>query len=783
MTLIFRRVLGAVMVLLWAAGPVLAHPSRDERLAILDAEIAADPGDPSPYVDRAALHLLLGHPKPALADCATAEGLVATLSASGARVSLPEIHLIRAEVALAERNYPRALAHLERFLAEQPDDARGLVLRGRVLRLLGRPAEAAEAFARAVDTAPAPGPELHLERARALEAAGRPAEALDTLRRALGAMGPVPALVARAEELGGRLDLPAGPLEPPARTGPSGHQERSTPEPAAGALFIPPFKIVRGPYLQRVTPTGAVVRWRTAGPIVGRVRFGPAPDQLDHTSEEDTLGTDHEVFLDGLDGLSPGTRVHYAIVPTGEEEAPLPNGSFVTPPPTGTPRPTRIWVIGDSGTADDAARSVRDAYRAFAADRPADLWLMLGDNAYLNGTEDEYQAAVFDTYTEELRSLPLWPTLGNHDGRSADSETGSGVYYDLFTLPTRGEAGGVPSGTEAYYSFDHGDIHFVCLNSHDVDRSTDGAMLTWLRADLEAAAASGARWVIAFWHHPPYSKGSHDSDTEAQLIEMRERALPILEAGGVDLVLGGHSHAYERSLLLDRHYGRSDTLTPAMVLDGGDGRPEGTGAYAKPTGAPSPHEGAVYVVAGSSGRIGPGPLDHPAMTVSLRELGSLVLDIDGNRLDATFLDADGLAADRFTLLKGPEDPPPPPADLLTDADFPGFRFGVRITDQAGGSREGAAEAACLPETLCVSGAVPGRTEVLVRIVGPKPNGYLWPTLAKLTTSRVEVWIEQVATGVLRYYLLEGASPGVDELPGLFDRTGFLPADAPPTTTP
>jgi len=136
----------------------------------------------------------------------------------------------------------------------------------------------------------------------------------------------------------------------------------------------------------------------------------------------------------------------------------------------------------------------------------------------------------------------------------------------------------------------------------------------------------------------------------------------------------------------------------------------------------------------------------------------------------------GIAADRFTLLKGPADPPPPPAELLTDADFPGFRFGVRITDQAGGSREGTAEAACLPETLCVSGAVPGRTEVLVRIVGPKPNGYLWPTLAKLTTSRVEVWIEQVATGKLRYYRLEGASPGVDELPGLFDRTGFLPAD-------
>jgi hypothetical protein len=62
----------------------------------------------------------------------------------------------------------------------------------------------------------------------------------------------------------------------------------------------------------------------------------------------------------------------------------------------------------------------------------------------------------------------------------------------------------------------------------------------------------------------------------------------------------------------------------------------------------------------------------------------------------------------------------------------------------------------------------------LRILGPRPNGYLWPTVVRFTTSTVEVWIEQVSTGVGRYYRLEGASPGSEELTGFFDRTGFSP---------
>ena len=58
--------------------------------------------------------------------------------------------------------------------------------------------------------------------------------------------------------------------------------------------------------------------------------------------------------------------------------------------------------------------------------------------------------------------------------------------------------------------------------------------------------------MIAYWHQPPYTKGTHDSDTEIMCIEMRQNIMPILEQYGVDLVLNGHSHGYERSYLIDR---------------------------------------------------------------------------------------------------------------------------------------------------------------------------------------------------------------------------------------
>jgi hypothetical protein len=347
-------------------------------------------------------------------------------------------------------------------------------------------------------------------------------------------------------------------------------------------------------------------------------------------------------------GLAPETRYFYSV---GTSIATLAGGdstySFATAPPSGASRPLRIWAVGDSGTANANVLAVRDSYLAYAGARPTDVWLMLGDNAYFSGTDAEYQAAVFDAFPGVLRNTFLWPALGNHDGVSASSASQTGPFFDIFTLPAGGEAGGVPSGTEAYYSFDVADVHFVCLDSYGSSRSPTGAMASWLANDL---AANTRSWTIAYWHHPPYSKGSHDSDVETELVEMRQSLVPILEAGGVDLVLSGHSHAFERSFLLDGHYGISTTLTPAMKKNAGSGREEGSGAYVKRAGR-YPHNGAVYVVAGTSGQVGGGTFDHPAMFFSAAQLGSLVIDVDADRLDARFLTSTGTVADHFTLLR------------------------------------------------------------------------------------------------------------------------------------
>lgn len=127
------------------------------------------------------------------------------------------------------------------------------------------------------------------------------------------------------------------------------------------------------------------------------------------------------------------------------------------------------------------------------------------------------------------------------------------------------------------------------------------------------------------------------------------------------------------------------------------------------------------------------------------------------------------------LVDGGQGRQPSEEGWFTDPAFPGFRFNVEISASADATPLiGTREPSCPPETVCVSGAVPGRAELFVRIAGPKPNGYLWPTLVKASTSRFDVWIEQLSTGVVRYYVLDGASAGSSDLPGLFDRTGFLP---------
>lgn len=115
-------------------------------------------------------------------------------------------------------------------------------------------------------------------------------------------------------------------------------------------------------------------------------------------------------------------------------------------------------------------------------------------------------------------------------------------------------------------------------------------------------------------------------------------------------------------------------------------------------------------------------------------------------------------------------PPPPAVPALTSSQYPNFRFWVEISD----TRIGTSVADCLPETVCVAGAIPTRAEVFLRIVGPKPNGKLWPNIVKFNTTKTEVWIQQISTGLIKYYLLPQLPTDSDELPGIVDKDGFAP---------
>lgn len=443
----------------------------------------------------------------------------------------------------------------------------------------------------------------------------------------------------------------------------------------------------RAPYLQMATSDSICIVWRTVSPITPVVSYGPAPDRLDKTVATTAIITRvaapegavtanprlHSApegtyqYEARITGLKPDTRYHYGIF-DGTKRLTVADGSyqFKTNPAIGSDKKMRFWVVGDSGTGGKEQADVHSAMVAHTAreKRPLDFYLHVGDMAYRDGTDVEFQGRFFDMYEPTLRNVVCWPAMGNHEGHTSSGVSGLGPYYDAYAVPTRGEAGGVASGTEAYYSFDYGRVHFICLNSHDLDRTPVGAMAQWLKADLEKSKAS---WLVAFFHHPPYTKGSHDSDNEKPLIEMRTHIMPILEAGGVDVVLTGHSHIYERSMLMDGAYA-TPTVAENVILDDGDGDPSGDGAYKKSAGL-NPNEGTVQVVAGHGGT---GLKRKGTMSVMKRvvlEHGSVIVDVEGDTLTAIMLNKTGEKRDLFRIVKRGK---VKPARLANPRQLPAF---------------------------------------------------------------------------------------------------------------
>lgn len=407
-------------------------------------------------------------------------------------------------------------------------------------------------------------------------------------------------------------------------------------------------RVVRGPYLQVVTPHSVTIRWRTDVPSSSIVAYGPSAEDPDEFVSDETPVTEHEVVLTGL---QPATRYCYAF---GASSDTLQRGTdqYVQTAPlaglvkTGAPNKIRIWALGDFGNSSQTQLDVRDQMLLATAGQRPDIWLLLGDIAYTRGQDDELQTHFFNQYQAFLPNTTFWPTPGNHD-YGDQTESQQVPYFSAFSMPQQGEAGGVPSGSKAYYSFDYGNVHVVSLDSNGVQ--ADGLRLydpasqqvDWLRRDLTAnrTASPHSSWTIVFFHQPPYTKGNHDSDTEELLVNLRERFLPVLEEFDVDLVLSGHSHVYERTHPIRRHYGPAATFR--------------TDEHVQLSRSPG-KRGIHYIVAGSGGQLGgevPG-FPHPAMQYANKtEGGSVLIDVEGNRMDVRFVCTDGVVRDEFTLTK------------------------------------------------------------------------------------------------------------------------------------
>lgn len=443
-----------------------------------------------------------------------------------------------------------------------------------------------------------------------------------------------------------------------------------------GCLLVAPFspgaELRRQPYLLVPRPDGITIRWRTDASVrhTSVLRYGPSPDDLDQAVSAKEVTTHFPGVRDWqvvLEKLQPDTKYYYAVE---ADRATLCGADerhwFRTGPAPGKTRKLRFWLLGDSGSnrprPDELAKvlkekgpispvRVRNGFRKFNKGQPLDGIILLGDNAYPLGTDEQYQAALFNVYADELAHAPLWPCVGNHDIDDG--------YKHIFTTNRDGKAGGVASKDTLYYSADIGQLHLVVLDpwkswwqqTTDTKHAPWQKQLAWLKDDL---SRTKQQWVFVVNHFPVYCGGDYDSDTNKPLASLREQLVPILDKHGVDLCLAGHDHTYQRSYLLRGHTGKRDTFRPGVHrVAGGDGREAPLRKKAGPNG------GTLYIVNGTCGGSRTrGKLDHPVMVPfkankkrGLAVPGSLVIEVEGRTLRGWQVGVGGEVLDQFTLVR------------------------------------------------------------------------------------------------------------------------------------
>ena len=350
---------------------------------------------------------------------------------------------------------------------------------------------------------------------------------------------------------------------------------------AAGGAKPP----LRGPYVQNVSASSAIIAWGSDQLDVGVAEYGETP-QLGHREIDARVDRHHAVTLTGLD---PGTTYHYRV--TGAVGESWEEGQFRTAP-AGDGLGFAVAVIGDSG---DGGKSQLAVARLLERLEP-DLVLHTGDVVYPSGQDRHYDRRFFVPYRKLIKGVPVFPVLGNHDVERANGA----AYLKNFHLPHNN-----PSSTRRYYSFDWGNAHFAALDSelyHDDGGGGKEEQKAWLDLDL---AATRKPWRFVSLHRPLYSSSKHGGDEE-----IRKDLEPVLVRHGVDVVFSGHDHDYERT---------------------------------------KPIDGVTHVVTGGGGKklYPAGRSEWTAFSKSAHH--AVLLRIDGDRLSLEAIKPDGTVIDRLEL--------------------------------------------------------------------------------------------------------------------------------------
>lgn len=429
--------------------------------------------------------------------------------------------------------------------------------------------------------------------------------------------------------------------------------------------------ISRGPYLNMATHASIIIRWRTNIPCNSEIHYGLTKNALNSVIINNANVIDHGIQLSGLQA---DTKYFYAVGASGTILQSSIENYFTTLPIASVSydKPIRFWAIGDMAKQTQQEIDVREAFKKYVDTNQVHGFILLGDNAYNSGFDADYQLGFFNYFQHDLlKHIPIWPVLGNHDYNNDYSLRQSHAisYLDIFTLPENGEIGGVASGTERYYSFNYGNVHFVHLDSYGLENVSGNyygladtmysPQVNWLRSDL---AANQMPWTIVCFHHPPYCMGTHNSDNEMDLVYIRTHLSPILERYNVDLVLNGHCHTYQRSRMMKNYVGMESDFDPIEFnRQSTSGKYDGTAnscPYIKNTVVHEAKDsGVIYMVIGSGSAVPQAPQaawPHDAMYYSnYADNGSLLLTVEGSRLDAEWISTDtaDVIKDRLTIYK------------------------------------------------------------------------------------------------------------------------------------